>query len=107
MKQREHKYRALDTELEKWVYFTLEEAIINKDSHFALFLENYCQFTGLTDKNRKETYEGDIVRNKHQISMEDGVIIEWSECVYTGFNITSHKDNEVIGNIYENKKLLK
>ena len=72
------------------------------------------QFTGLTDKNGKEIYEGDIVVKYHtETKKEIGnhhqpVKVHWSghNC---GWNLRGVKTiyYEVIGNIYENSELLK
>ena len=77
------------------------------------------QFTGLKDKTGKEIYESDIVLvpekelMKHGFEKIVGQIIYWVD----GFTIKTETVNyslfgrsnsiEVIGNIYENKELIK
>jgi hypothetical protein len=72
------------------------------------------QYTGLTDKNGKEIYEGDIIISKNIV--KKGAEVKWD--VY-GWSIGScwpfsdyessygSFDFEVIGNIHENPELLK
>lgn len=86
------------------------------------------QYTGLKDKNGKEIYEGDILAPDKTCRSSSRYIIEWNDkhCCFTSiegginnfigdideeikFNLISNmKLNicEVIGNIYENPKLL-
>lgn len=81
------------------------------------------QFTGLKDKNGKEIYEGDVIKHSPYMeideegSKEDTVIIkiedlfEFLKQVGLGELEFSYdyepKHLEIIGNIYENKELLK
>ncbi|MEO3729993.1 YopX family protein [Lactiplantibacillus plantarum] len=76
------------------------------------------QFTGLTDVNGKDIYEGDILKTKAGLIqiVEQGILETDREDIISGFyanNLSDDKphtfsyDDEVIGNVHENPELLK
>ncbi len=92
--------------------------LINSSDQFELM-----QFTGLYDKNGKEIYEGDIVQGFRRLAVVKighvhndknsiyGVFAEWVKYGLIEAQYIDKIDKgdyiEVIGNIYENKNLLK
>jgi len=129
---REIKFRAWDIERKKMykVYqldfsenddgiFCHEQAqiLVNKTEWVWLLEDEHIliQYTNLKDKNGKEIYEGDILRDNEDREIgsaifKDGCFSfcvpeseedeEWEMYLYTVM------DKEIIGNIYENPELL-
>lgn len=70
------------------------------------------QFTGLYDKNSKEIYEGDILKNPRY---EESYVVEYHGDGYVGWGddrrpgcyLITDEDIEIIGNIHENPELIK
>lgn len=129
MTQREIKFRAWDTELKEmgevlgmylhpngWVDIQHGDKETDAEWRTRLNKVHLMQFTGLKDKNGKEIYEGDIVKDWEYI---DSYKVIWNRewaCFelerITHANDTTQEINyaqfdlEVIGNIYENPELL-
>ena len=96
------------------------------DSHFIgnwllcepVIPETVGQYTGLTDKNGKKIYEGDIVTGLFSFGMEiksvvvfqDGAFgLRWSRGgaeQFSAFTSICNVEFEVIGNIHDNPELL-
>lgn len=74
------------------------------------------QYTGLHDKNRKEIYEGDVVKYRDSTGQHIEKVIFDKGCFYAGMHCGSStrvapklinpRITEVIGNIWEDSELL-
>ena len=128
---REIKFRAWHRELEEWTNYSISNIDGNTIDFYnkeAGFWESdregeqftLCQYTGLKDKNGKEIYEGDVIK---AISFARWIgVVEYSDenqafifddldKKYRGKStvfMNQFDDGfEILGNIYENPKLLK
>ena len=116
---REIKFRVWDVYGKQWC--KMVEVDVIQDFRYVIDNKDlvFQQFTGLKDINNKEVYEGDIVRynfgNDEKIEWIDLVIFDhysWRLAHYDGLesgctSLFPLPGLEVIGNIFENKNLLK
>lgn len=95
--------------------YTLKD-ILERQIKFDLSRFKFVEFTGLKDKNGKEIYEGDIMYvagqgNSYVKYFEDvacfGLITNDEQIEMFSTDGEGDITKEVIGNIYENKDLLK
>jgi len=120
---KEIKFRAFDKENGEWIYAEpiygffpsvggltdAEYKLMNDEDRFG----DIQQFTGLKDKNGKEIYEGDVVKdefdNKNKVQHDQGYVGDDRAVFYhTGFEFHGDPDKlEIIGNIHENPELVK
>ena len=107
---REIKFRAWDVSEKRM----LSHELFNTELSFAesaeldFWLNNdsyiLMQYTGLKDKNGKEIYEGDIVKDGYHGKY--GIYeVKWEKI---GWNFVSEdgREIEIIGNIHENPELI-
>ncbi|WP_394264992.1 YopX family protein [Bergeyella zoohelcum] len=103
--QREIKFRAWDSKSQR-MYYQGEPDLEDIQSFFHHYNDNdvLMQFTGLTDKNGNEVYEGDV------LFLKEGHNSWRTHVVFTERGWHRQYDypvGEIIGNIYENPKIFK
>ena len=119
---REILFRGKTQQYTRWIYgdlnhYMCDDGVFIAENGYSMhrvFKETVGQFIGLTDKNGKKIFEGDIVlyvRDEElgQISYRESeamFVIEFDTWL-TDFDHLYGKDLEVIGNIHDNPELLK
>ena len=102
----EHIYIAYQNQFDDDLFLSPKEIFIEVDP------ETICQYTGLTDKNGRKIFDGDIIM--HETAGKIKVKFEKSEFMVVGIDRTMfrawlssiHGNFRIIGNIFDNPELI-
>lgn len=123
-------YIVPETDLDNIKSKTSGGAYFLQTTAFHVFPETVGQYTGLTDKNGKKIFEGDILRIARKsdgtgryyippLNYPVNVVVKWDMCAWMWETICDdkryicfpeawcHYECEVIGNIHDNPELMK
>lgn len=127
---REIKFRGVDNANDEWIYgslvkvdedyYILEDGETQAHSYNRVDENSIGQYTGLKDKYNTEIYEGDILELTYFNDSKDNMYVSYLDDLarfvlrdlkeqnkYFNIEFFDKENMEVIGNIYEDKELLR
>lgn len=99
----------------KWLIIEISETIPTRIEGKHVIPETVGQYTGLTDKNGKKIFEGDILsyaeeietRSRGKETLKGVYEVKFEYCGFSPLDCLACNHLEIIGNIHDNPELLK